>query len=202
MDDTDAKADLHSYLRSSREAILGKLDGLSEYDARRRLTPTGTNLLGLVKHLTGVEMGYFGATFGRPVDDPPHWLVDDTFDTDPMADMLAGPDESREYVVGLYRRAWAHGDATISALPLDAVGHVPHWPVERDAVTLHRILVHVATETARHAGHADIVRETIDGAVGLRAAGDNIPDGDAASWAEHVARVEAAARSAGGDQAV
>jgi hypothetical protein len=115
-----------------------------------------------------------------------------------MADMLAAGDESRAETVDLYRRAWAHTDATVAALPLDAVGHVPHWPAERDAVTLHQMLVHVATETARHAGHADIVRETLDGATGLRAPGDNMPTGDASWWSAHVARVERAAREAGG----
>jgi uncharacterized damage-inducible protein DinB len=181
-------------VQASRDAVLDKVDGLSEYDARRPLTPTGTNLLGLVKHLAGVEMGYFGATFDRPVADPPHWLVDDTWDTDPMVDMLAGADESREDVVALYRRAWAHADATIAALPLDAAGHVAHWQPPRSQVTLHDMLVHVIAETARHAGHADIVREGLDGVTGLRAPGDNMPTEDAAWWSAHVARVEDSAR--------
>lgn len=193
---TDAKAVQLRYLQSSREAMVGKVDGLSEYDARRPLTPTGTNLLGLVKHLAGVEMGYFGATFDRPVADPPHWLVDDTWDTDPMVDMVATADETREEIVGLYRRAWAHADATVAALDLDAVGHVAHWEPPRDEVTLHQILVHVIAETARHAGQADILREGLDGVAGLRAPGDNLPTDDAAWWSAHVERVERAARGA------
>ena len=56
----DPKADLHEYLRSGREAMLWKVDGLSEYDARRPLVPTGTNLLGLVRHVASIETGYFG----------------------------------------------------------------------------------------------------------------------------------------------
>ena len=66
----------------------------------------------------------------------------------------------------LYHRAWLHSDTTIDALPLDAVGHVPWWPADRNEVTLHRIMAHMIAETHRHAGHADIVRELIDGAAG------------------------------------
>jgi hypothetical protein len=163
---------------------------------RRPRTATGTNLLGLVKHLAGVEIGYFGTTFGRPFADPPAWLDDAAFEADPNIDLWATVDESRQEIVALYRRAWAHGDATIAALPLDAMGRVPHWPAERATVTLHHILVHVLADTARHAGHADILREAADGAVGLRASGDNMPSTDPAFWAAHVARVEAAAAAA------
>jgi len=191
MTDSDRKADLHRYLQDAREALLWKLDGLSEYDVRRPLVPTGTNLLGLVKHVTGVEMGYFGDTFGRPCADPMPWD-----ESDPMSDMFAFPSESREFLTGLYRRAWAHSDATVAALPLDAVGHVPWWPADRNEVTLHHVLVRVATETARHAGHADIVRELIDGAAGWTAAQSNLPPGDRPWWQAHRDRVERAAQEA------
>jgi uncharacterized damage-inducible protein DinB len=193
MDGSDQKADLHRYLRAARESVLWKLDGLSDYDARRPLVSTGTNLLGLVKHLAGVEIGYFGDTFGRPFEDELPWLDDDA---EPNADMWATADESRDDIVGLYRRVWAHADATIDALDLDAVGRVPWWPEDRREVTLHRILVHVATETHRHAGHADVVRELIDGAAGLRETAGNLPSGDAAWWAGYRDRVEQAARDA------
>ncbi|NUV51261.1 DinB family protein, partial [Streptomyces sp. CAI-78] len=149
--DPTYKADLVRYLQESREALLWKLDGLSEYDARRPLTPTGTNLLGLVKHLSGVELGYFGDTFGRPYfteeQPPPSWWWTET--DDPHADMYATPDESREEITGLYRRAWEHAQATFDALPLDAVGRVPWWPEERSAVTLHHIMVRVNADTQR-----------------------------------------------------
>jgi uncharacterized damage-inducible protein DinB len=190
----EPKADLHRYLQAARDALLWKLDGLSEYDVRRPLTPTGTNLLGLVKHVAGVELGYFGDTFGRPSGEPLPWLEDDA---EPNADMWATPDESRGQIESLYRRAWAHSDATIDALPLEAVGHVPWWPEERREVTLHRVLVHMIAETQRHAGHADIVRELIDGVVGLRADNDNIASGDAAWWESYRRRLERAAREAG-----
>jgi hypothetical protein len=100
---SDPKADLHSYLRVAREALLWKLDGLSEYDIRRPMTPTGTNLLGLVKHCAGTELGYFGFVFGRPADEPTPWIDD----PDPNADMWATVDESRDDIVNLYRRAGA-----------------------------------------------------------------------------------------------
>jgi hypothetical protein len=192
---SDPKSDLHSYLQRGRDALVWKLDGLSEYDIRRPLTPTGTNLLGLVKHVAGVELGYFGDTFGRPFGEPLPAGFDE--DAEPNAEMWAAADESREQIIGLYRRAWAHSDATIGALALDAVGHVPWWPGEHGEVTLHRILVHVIAETDRHAGHADIVRELIDGAAGLRDGNDNLPPGDKAWWADYRSQVERAAREAG-----
>jgi uncharacterized damage-inducible protein DinB len=184
------KADLQRYLQLARDALLWKLDGLSEYDVRRPLVPTGTNLLGLVKHVASVEAGYLGDTFDRPFGEPLPWLADDA---EPNADMWATVDESRAQVIGLYQRVWANSDATIEALPLDAVGRVPWWPAERAEVTLHRILVHMIAETNRHAGHADIVRELIDGAAGVRPDNDNLPSTDVGWWATYRDRLESAA---------
>ena len=184
------KQDLHRYLQAGREAILWKLDGLSEYDARRPLVPTGTNLLGLVKHLASVELGYFGDCFGRPHGLALPWLDDDA---EANADMWTTADEPREEIVALYRQAWAHSDATIDAFDLESVGRVPWWPPDRNEVSLHRVLIHMATETHRHAGHADIVRELIDGSAGLRPGSENLPDRDAGWWAGHHARIEDAA---------
>src|SRR2546427_5581942 len=101
----DPKGDLLGYLQAGREAVLWKLDGLSEYDVRRPMTPTGTNLLGLVKHVASVALGYFGDTFGRPYPEPLPWLDDGA---ERNADMWATLDESRDQIVGLYRRAWEH----------------------------------------------------------------------------------------------
>ncbi|MDT0380762.1 DinB family protein [Streptomyces sp. DSM 42041] len=187
------KADLRRYLQAAREAVLWKLEGLSEYDVRRPLTPTGTNLLGLVKHLAGVELGYFGETFGRPPEDPPPWLSDLS---DPNQDMWAGLDETRDSVIALYHRAWAHTDATVAALPLDATGRVPWWPEDRAEVSLHRVLVHVIADSQRHAGQADILREQLDGAVGMRKGNDNMPPGDTDWWRDYRARLEATAQRA------
>ena len=185
----DEKSTLHRYLRAERASLLSKLDGLDEYDVRRPMTPTGTNLLGLVKHVASIEIGYLGDTFGRPADIALPWFADGA----PVnADMWATADESRAQIVDLHRRAAAHADATIEALPLGAVGTVPWWG-DSSAVTLHRILVHMIAETARHAGHADIVRELLDGAVGLRADDPNVPQID---WPAYVAQVDAAARDA------
>lgn len=190
---SDPKDDLHRYLRRAREALLWKLEGLSEYDIRRPMTPTGTNLLGLVKHMAGNEVGYFGTSFGRPFPDEPAWM---TGDIEPNADMWAALDESRSQIVDLYLRACAHADQTIESLAIDSIAHVPWWPAERNAVTLHRILVHMTTETNRHAGHADIVRELIDGAAGLTKNNDNLASHDQDWWAEYRERLEQVARQA------
>ena len=194
MSESDPKADLRRYLQVARDALVWKLEGLSEYDARRPMVPTGTNLLGLVKHMAGIEAGYFGETFGRAFLEPLPWLAESA---EPNADMWATAEESLEQIVGLYHRVWTGSDATIEALALDAVGEVPWWPRERRQVTLHRILVHVIAETHRHAGHADIVRELIDGAVGLRDDNDNMAPGDQAWWQRYRSRLEHAARKAG-----
>ncbi|MFF6786659.1 DUF664 domain-containing protein [Streptomyces sp. NPDC012510] len=192
---SDAKADLLFYLQSARDALLWKLEGLSEYDARRPLTPTGTNLLGLVKHAAGVESGYLGDTFGRPSGEPLALL---DFDADPNADMWATADESREDIVGYYRRAWAHSDATIDALELDTVGRVPWWPDGKDEVTLRHAVVRVIADTHRHAGHADILRELIDGTVGMANGNTSLPSSDPSWWEGYRDRLERVAKEAGG----
>lgn len=187
----DEKSALREYLQEGRDALLWKLDGLSEYDIRRPMVATGTNLLGLVKHLASVELGYFGETFGRPFAGGPAWDEDV-----PNSDMFAAADESREFITGLYRQAWAHSDATIDALALDAIGHVPWWPPDRNEVTLHRVLVHMITDTCRHAGQADIIRELIDGSIGLSVKHPNLPSRDPVWWRAYGDRVERAARDA------
>lgn len=187
---TDSKAMLYEYLQLAREAMVWKLDGVSEYDVRRPLTPTGTNLLGLVKHLASVELGYFGTTFGRPSDEPLPWYSEDA---ESNADMWATPDESRADILGLYERARAHADATIDSLTLDDTGNVAWWPEHRNPVTLHAIIVHLIAETNRHVGHADILRESIDRAVGHRAEVTNLPELTSDDWSAYRARLEAAA---------
>ncbi|MCU1518181.1 MAG: DinB family protein [Pseudarthrobacter sp.] len=189
----DEKETLHHYLRVRRDNLLGKLDGLGEYDVRRPLTPTGTNLLGLVKHVASVELGYFGEVFGRPSGRHLAW---DDDDASPDADMWATADESREDIVELHRFAAAHSDATIEALPLDAAGVVPWWPEERRHVTLHQILVHMLAERSHHLGHADILRELVDGTAGQRPGDPNLTPRSPEDWVEHRALIEAAARAA------
>ncbi len=188
---TDAKDDLQRYLVAGREAMRWKLDGLSGYDVRRPLTPTGTNLLGLVKHVASTSVEYLGSVFGRPFGEPVRGFADDDGDN---ADMWATADESRADILGYWDRAWAHADATVAALDLDATGTVPWWPPDRATVTLHRVLVHVATELHRHVGHADILRETLDGAAGLRNGVSNLPDRQPDWWEDYRKRLEDTAR--------
>jgi uncharacterized damage-inducible protein DinB len=190
---TDPKDDLQLYLQRARDTLVWKLEGLSEYDIRRPMVPTGTNLLGLVKHAAYVEFAYFGETFGRP---PSVELEAFAEGAEPNADMWATPEESRDEILGFYRDAWTHADATIAALPLDTLGSVAWWPEERREVTLHRLLIHVIVETDRHAGQADIVRELIDGAAGLRADSTNLPEEPEKWWKEYRDKLESAARTA------
>ena len=192
MADLDPKDALLFYLRMARTAVVWKLEGLSEYDVRRPLVPSGTNLLGLIKHLATTEILYLGVPFGRRFPEQLPWL---SRNAEPNADLWAKPDETREAILGLYERANAHCDATIARFPLDAWVSIPWWAEGGAGTTLQRILVHLIAETNRHAGHADIVRELVDGAIGLHQRNSNI-------WGQHEltthrTRVEAAAKAAG-----
>ncbi|MER7579641.1 DinB family protein [Kitasatospora sp. NPDC097691] len=190
MIDEFAKDNLHGRLRRDREALLWKLDGLSEYDARRPLTATGTNLLGLVKHVATVEARYFGEVFDRPSPEPlPRWQ-----DHSAGSDLWATEDETRDQIIAFYRRTWEHSDATINELPLDAPGHVPWWPEPHPNTNLFAIMIHVLGESIRHAGHADVLREGLDGRTGLRAEHEKQIDEEART--AHCAKIEQAARSA------
>jgi hypothetical protein len=174
---TDPKSTLQRYLQRARDAIVWKTEGLSERDLRLPRTVTGTNLLGLVKHCASVELGYFGYTFGRPwpdFDEIP-WMaswIDPNAPDEAEEDLFATADESAAGLIDLYRRVWSFADETIAGLDLDAPGRVPWW--ENGDVTLHLVLVHVVSELQRHAGHADIVREGIDGAAGVSPAFSNL----------------------------
>src|SRR5690242_16725656 len=124
MIDDFAKQYLHSDLHDARAAMLEKLEGLAEYDVRRPLTRTGTNLLGLIKHLTITEAWYFGEVFGRPFPEQLPWRDDERdarsddaklaalFDYKvQLADMWATEHESHAEIVDRYQRMWAHSDA-------------------------------------------------------------------------------------------
>ncbi|GAA0582508.1 DinB family protein [Kribbella sandramycini] len=186
MIDEFAKTNLHNALRYTRDSLLSKLEGLSEYVVRRPMTRTGTNLLGLVKHLGQSEARYFGEVFDRPYPDGLPSFFDPGYVSH---DHLWVPStETRADVFDGYRRACAFADETIEKLPIDAPGHVPWWP--QPDIKLFNALVHLLTETSRHAGHADILREELDGVVGGT-------ERTAEEWAVHRARVEQAARDAG-----
>jgi len=185
---------LAAYLHRARDALIWKLEGLDDYDVRRPLTATGTNLLGLIKHTALVSADYLGDIFGRPFEHPMTAAIGEG--AAPNDDMWAPADEFRQDVVDLWDAAWMHIDATLAAVELDASGEVPWWPPERNPVTLHQVIVHVLAELHRHAGHADIVRELIDGAAGASPAFGNLPDVDLTWWSDYVERVEAAARTA------
>lgn len=190
----DAKEVMLGRLRSLRGDLVSKLDGLDEYQVRRPMTATGTNLLGLVKHVASVELGYFTEVFGREPGRELPWFEDGA---EPDADLWVSAEETREEILDLHHHSARLSDRTIAELALDAPGAVPWWPAERRQVTLQQILVHMIVETARHAGHADIVRELIDGRAGTGPDDRNLTSRSAAEWAAHVARIEDAARQAG-----
>jgi uncharacterized damage-inducible protein DinB len=184
---TDPKFALHHYLQATRDSLIWKLDGLTEREARLPRTPTGTSLLGVLKHCLNVEAGYFGPTFGREYPTPDDLVPMDVYDTDPQADWYARADETKDGLIEAYRRVAAFADETISGLPLDAPGKVPWWHPDRQDVTLQRIIVHVIYDLSRHAGHADIMREQHDGAVGWQRDNSNLPDNQ--DWPSYVLKL-------------
>lgn len=150
------KESLRAALDRHRDAVLWKLEGLSDDELRRQVTPSGTSLLGLVKHLGAVEYGWFCETFGRETEPLP-------FDhDDPEADLRVRPDETTADVLAFYERARAAADRVIDELDPEVLGTA--W--FGDPVTLRWVLIHMLEETARHCGHIDIVRELIDGMTG------------------------------------
>lgn len=184
---TSDKDALLRYLRAAREAVLWKTEGLSERDLRLPRTPTGTSLIGIVKHCLNIEAGYFGPTFGRTPPMAAELIPFAAYETDPQVDWYATEEETAAGLVDLYRRVGEYVDATVEELPLDTLGRVPWWPPDRAEVTLHRIVVHVIEDVSRHAGQADVLREQLDGAIGLNPANSNLPDGY--DWPAYVARL-------------
>ena len=180
------KGPLHDKLKEARAALLGSLEGLGEYDVRRPMTTSGTNLLGLVKHLVGIEHLSLGDALGRQPADVLPWVADGSIWDG--ADMWATADESRDYIIGLYERACAHADETVETLELDAPASVAHWAPDRRSTTLGFLLVRTVEETGHHAGHAEICRELIDGQ--MRTDADTL---DQQGWSDYVAKIQAAA---------
>ena len=150
------KESLHVALDRHRDVVLWKLEGLSDEDLRRPMVPSGTNLLGLVKHLASVEFGWFCWTFGRE-----HEAMRPN-EEDPDYDMRVEPHETTQQMLDYYARARAAADRSIQELDLDHTGTAWHGAT----VSMRWVLIHMVEETARHAGHMDILRELIDGATG------------------------------------
>ena len=190
MDPRDPKQCLWRYLDIAHDAVLWKLEGLSDYEVRRPLTPTGTNLLGIVKHLAFVELGYFGDVFGRPHG------IDLADDGGVNSDMYAAADETRADVLELFAAARRTAQGTFDALDLADEGNVPWWG-DINPVTLHWIAVHMVTEFNRHLGQMDILRESLDGAVGHRADVDNMAPLSDTDWQAYVAKLEEIASATG-----
>jgi len=150
------KESLQASLDRHRDVVLWKVDGVGDEDLRHPFAPSGTNLLGVVKHLAAVEYGWFCQTFGRETEPLP-------FDEDdPEADLRIEDGESTADIIDFYRRAREAADEVIAERALDDTG-TAWWG---DAVSLRWVLIHMIEETARHAGHLDIGRELIDGATG------------------------------------
>jgi uncharacterized damage-inducible protein DinB len=197
MSHNDVKDLLVRRYRLERETLWQKAGGLPEHLARAPLTPTGTNLLGLVKHVALVEAGYFGDCFGDPFPDPPAYFdaTDDRFEPDD--DLWAFPEETPEDIFALARRAASHADASIDRHALEDLARVPWWGEHGRDASLAELLVHMLDELARHLGHADIVRELVDGSAGYRAGNSNLPEHrTAAEWEARRARLQAAADAA------
>jgi uncharacterized damage-inducible protein DinB len=152
----EEKESLYVSLDRHRDVVLWKLTGLDDEQLRRPMTPSGTNLLGLVKHLAAVEYGWFCDTFGVKTEPLP-------FDEDDEnADLRVEPHETTADILAFYGRARAAADKVITEHALDDQGTA--WYGE--AVSLRWVLIHLIEETARHGGHVDIVRELIDGSTG------------------------------------
>ena len=153
------KESLWASLDRHRDVVLWKLADLDDEQLRRVVVPSGTSLLGLVKHLAAVEYGWFCETFGRQTEAMPF------DDDDPEADLRVEPSDTTADLVAFYRRARAAADEVISVLDMDTLGRA-WWG---DQVSMRWVLIHMIEETARHAGHMDIARELIDGRTGYHA---------------------------------
>jgi uncharacterized damage-inducible protein DinB len=151
------KESLKVALDRQREVVRWKLGGLDDEQVRRAMTPSGTSLLGLVKHLATVEYGWFCETFGRPFE-----LLPSVDEADEESDMRVAAGETTAEILAYYDRACAAANEALDAIELDTVGR--SW--DGNPVSMRWVAIHMLEENARHAGHLDILRELIDGATG------------------------------------
>lgn len=150
------KDTLEGFLDWQRATVLWKLEGLSDADLRRPMTASGMTMLGVVKHLAYVERWWFQTVFlDRDVSYP--WT-----DEDPDADFRIEPEESTADVLAVYTQETAEARAIVEAAPLDDASTHP----KRSGYSLRWIVTHMLEETARHNGHLDLMRESIDGVTG------------------------------------
>jgi uncharacterized damage-inducible protein DinB len=152
------KPSLVASLQRHREAVLWKLEDLDDEQLRRHVVGSGTTLLGTAKHLAHVEYSWFCSTFGRGGDEIPAQVLAE----DPQADWRIHPWETTEGVLAYYARARAAADEAIAGLKTTERGTT----ADGTTVTLRWVLLHVIEETARHAGHVDVLRELVDGRTG------------------------------------
>ncbi len=165
------------------------MDDLDDYQIRHPMTPTGTNLLGVVKHLIGIEAGYLGMCIGYPFAEPLPWITNDQTDA-PNRDMWATAAESRDYLTELYQRVCKHSDRVLDRVGTDAAATVPWWPETLRLTTSGALLARVVKDTAMHAGQLQVLRELIDG----RAGSDRDSLGDDQWWRAYTSMLEDIAR--------
>jgi uncharacterized damage-inducible protein DinB len=142
-----------AFLSFARRCVLKKADGLSDEQVRRVMVGSGTSILGLVQHLAEAERYWFG-----------HHLAGDAWDEGSEYGMAVPADRAVADVLRDYRAAVEDSDRAIRAVG-DPDGRFA-IPVDGTRHTLRWVMAHMTSETARHAGHADILREQLDGTTG------------------------------------
>lgn len=150
------KESLQASLNRHRDAVVWKLQGLGDTELRRAMLPSGNTLLGLIKHLATWEYIWICRTFGHPTEQLP---IDEG---DDYADVRIDPGDSTAGIVAFYSRSRAAADEVIGGVDLDEAGTTMFG----DTVSLRWAVIHILEDTARHAGHIDVMRELIDGMVG------------------------------------
>jgi hypothetical protein len=160
---------LLAYLNNQRAVMAWKLHGLPVAEARRPMVPSGTSVMGVTRHLAAVELWWFGDVIAHGDYTVPESMggwwqsVQEAYEQDPDADFRIGEGETVDQVLEYYETAAGVANDIIQRYDLDHVGRV-HGP--NPPVSLRWVMVHMIAETARHAGHADIIREQIDGVTG------------------------------------
>ena len=164
---TGERADLLATLAKARHFLRFTTRDLTDEQARQRTTASELTLGGLIKHVTAVERNWAGFIVHGPSIAPDFTaMTEDDYKSWSEGFRLL-PDETLAGVLGVYEEAARHTDELIATLPdLDADHPLPPapWNPPGERWSARRTLLHIATETAQHAGHADIIRESLDGA--------------------------------------